>query len=142
MLDKDRCSGVPYADRDDFKSELKKCVTVTEAVTPVKKIAREIFLLSRPNISLHLVKKRGTGKTCFSRQRMRLMSTRRSRRRQLLDDVIVRPKNVAFSCVASRSDVAASLKRRADHGEDLEIELSNLPVDFTAIEYEPEPSMN
>ena len=141
MMDKDHCAGIPYAERDDFKTEVKKCVTVTKSVTPVEKIARDVSSLSRPNIKIHLVKKIGGGsKTCFGRQSTRLMSTQRSRRRQMFDGVIVKPKIVPFSCVASPSDVAASLERRAVHGENLEVELSGLPVDFTAVEYEPEPS--
>jgi hypothetical protein len=70
---------------------------------------------------------------------MSLMSSQRSRRRRPLgDSVVIRQKNVEFSCVASPSDVATSLERRANRGEDLEIELRNLPVDFASVEYEPE----
>jgi len=133
MIDDGHCSSsVSYGDRDDFKSEIKDCVTVEESVTPVTQLAEQIFKLSRPNVSLHLVKK-VDNKVCFSQQKLTLMPKRRHS-----DDVIVRPQVIGFSCVDSPSDVAASLERRANQGEDLQVELRKLPIDFTSIEYEPE----
>lgn len=55
-----------------------------------------------------------------------------------VDAMVVRPKIIGFSCVDSPSDVATSLERRANQGEDLQVELQKLTIDFTTVEYEPD----
>ena len=58
---------VNYNDREAFKSELKTCVKTEEMVTPVTKIAEQIYTISRPTVDLHLVKKMDN-KVCLSQQ--------------------------------------------------------------------------
>ena len=60
-------SSVNYNDREAFKSELKTCVKTEEMVTPVTKIAEQIYTISRPTVDLHLVKKMDN-KVCLSQQ--------------------------------------------------------------------------
>jgi hypothetical protein len=91
----------------------------------IRKYGREFFLIDpRPLVSQHVIKK-VANQLCVSKSKLRLMPTA-SRHLERHADVVVRPRVVAFSCVAVTSDAAVTLEQRAGRGDDLDADLRDL----------------
>ena len=149
MLNKDgsdreerQCSGIPSADREEYNRENQECIKKEEIITPLRNIVRRLYSLASPKVSVHLVKKQAN-QLCISREKIQICAPRTQNHpaatknfREGNVPVEVQPRLVEFSCVPLPSQKAFSLERRAKRGDNLQAELSRLPVHFTTNEYE------
>jgi hypothetical protein len=148
MLNKDgskheerQCSGIPSVDREEYNRESQECIKKEEIITPLKNIARRLYNIASPKVSIHLVKKQAN-QLCVSREKIQICAPRTQTHpatktyREGNVPVEVQPRLVEFSCVPLPSQKAFSLERRANRGDNLQAELSRLPVHFSTNEYE------
>jgi len=136
------CSGIPSQDREEYRQKSEECVKQREIPTRLEDIYQRLYQLAQPTISVHLVEKQ-TGQLCISREKVKICA-RKTLQKEVattylegIKPVQVKARLVEYSCVDLPSQKAFSLERRAKGGDNLQAELSRLPVHFTRTEYEP-----
>ena len=107
-------------------------------MTHLGDVLEQLTNLAKPTTSVHIVKRK-SDRICISRERVQVFSNHPPTR-TMRNDVteVVRPKTVEYSCIPMTNQNAFTMESRAFSGENLETELSNLPIHFSTTEYEPE----
>jgi len=122
-----RCAGLPVALKEEFIRESTKCPREVIVPTPITKLYERISLLVKPTGMKHIVEKQST-KLCISKVMVKTC---------LSKPLSIKQKSVEFACVPQPSILARSLVKRAQAGEALFQEISQLPTVFRRVEFEP-----
>jgi hypothetical protein len=125
MLEDGKCRGIPEQMKTELKRQEQRCVRKEETPTKVSETFRRSLESKRQPELRHLVEET-RGKTCFSKELVRVCSTR------FPSEVVAR--QARFACKAGpQVDV---LKRRIMAGDQIE-ELEKLPTQYIQTVYEP-----
>jgi len=135
------CSGIPTELRAEFKRESRTCIKEEIIPTPVNKLLESIISMSKPTLTAHVVEKK-LSQVCISKQMVKVCSSQSSMvsGSSLTGNLImgsIKPKSVEFVCIERPSVLSTSLINRALAGESLYHELSELPIAYSKVEYEP-----
>jgi len=139
------CSGIPSELRAEFERESRTCIREEIIPTPVSQLLERITSLNKPTLTAHVVEKK-LSQVCISRQMVKVCSSQSSplvsgtsmtSGRLMSRPLSIKPKLVEFVCVARPSTLARTLINRALAGESLYLELSQLPIAYSKVEYEP-----
>merc|ERR1712029_437399 len=122
-----RCSGLPAALREEFIRESTRCPREIIIPTPVSELYERISLLVKPTGMMRIVEKQPT-KLCISKQMVKTCLTK---------PLSIKQRSVEFACVPAPSVLARSLEKRALAGEPLFHILSQYPIIFRKVEFEP-----